>query len=88
MKTGRPGKIIMCINDGHIYTSLEAAAIAYQTTRSSISKHIHGNRKSVKGFYFVEITGDESIEECEQIRLQHITQKYNLNLKTRMIVDE
>lgn len=80
MKTGRPGKPVLCINDGCIYTSLEAAAIAYQTTRSSLSKHIHGNRKSVKGMYFVELTGTESADEIDQIRIQFVSRKYNLDL--------
>lgn len=77
MNTGRPGKMIMCVNDGTVYSSLSDAAKNYDTTRSAISKHVSGKLKSVKGLNFVQITGCESPEELLEIRLKIASKQFN-----------
>lgn len=68
MKKGRPGKKIMCVNDCKVYDTISTAAQTYQTTQSAISKQIHGQRKSVKGFYFIEVSGNETVAELQAIQ--------------------
>lgn len=74
MKTGRPGKKIMCINDGVIYKSCTAAAQTYKVTRSAISRQVNGCLKSVKGLYFVTVNGNETPDELQSIRMQYLSQ--------------
>lgn len=66
-KRGRPGKKILCINDGLVYNSMCEAATSYHTTQSAISKQLSGQRKSVRGYYFKEICGTESLEEITEL---------------------
>ena len=86
MKTGRPGKSVMCINDGTIYGSLEAAATKYCISRSAISKHIHGDRKSVRGLYFIEISGNETPEELQTIREKELFSQYHIIIKEGVLI--
>lgn len=77
MNIGRPGKMIMCVNDGAIYASFADAAKKYDTTRSTISKHVSGKLKSVKGLNFVEINGTESADELFAIRMKIASKQFN-----------
>lgn len=78
MKTGRPGKKIMCVNDGRIYDSMSSAAEAYNTTRSTISKNMSGKLRTAKGMCFVSITGNETPTELEEIRKEVVIKKFNI----------
>lgn len=78
MKTGRPGKIVMCVNDGLVFQSMEEAAQQYNTTRSTISRNIHGTRRTARGLQFVLITGTESRDELEGIREEVLRECYRL----------
>ena len=69
-KRGRPKKSIICINDGVVYRSVSEAAKA---TQGGISKQLNGQRKSVKGYYFKEISGIESDAELKNIRNNEIS---------------
>lgn len=80
MKRGRPGKYAMCINDGKIYKSIADAANYYQISSSAVSLAIHEKRKCVKGLYFIEISGNESKSEIEEIRISFINKKFNFKL--------
>lgn len=73
---GRPGKCVLCINDGRIYESMSKAAIAYNVTEGAISKQIHGHTKAVKGYSFIEISGTETEDELNEIRLNVMQMKY------------
>lgn len=77
MNIGRPGKMIMCVNDGTVYSSFSEAAKSYNTTRSAISKHVNGKLKSVKGLRFVEIMGDETQEELLEIRIKIASKQFS-----------
>ena len=77
MNTGRPGKMIMCVNDGAVYASFADAAKYYDTTRSTISKHVNGKLKSVRGLNFVQITGTETAEELLAIRIKIAKEQFN-----------
>ena len=70
---GRPGKKILCINDGRIYESLISAANQYNISSSAISQTLHEKRRSVKGLYFTTINGCETAEELEEIRKELIS---------------
>ncbi len=45
-------KPVICLNDGELYESLSAAALAYDACDSEISKNCYSKKGSVKGFYF------------------------------------
>ena len=77
MNIGRPGKMIMCVNDGAIYSSFADAAKYYDTTRSTISKHVSGKLKSVRGLSFVQITGTETAEELLAIRMKIAQEQFS-----------
>lgn len=72
-KRGRPGKSIICINDGIVYKSVCDAATAYSITQGGISKQLNKQRKSIKGYYFKEISGNESERELQKIREKEIS---------------
>lgn len=75
MRIGRPGKNIMCLNDGKIYQSIADAASYYQVSASAVSLTLNNKRRSVKGLYFIFITGDESPEDLQSIRRDTIAEK-------------
>lgn len=72
-KRGRPKKSIICINDGIVYRSVAEAAKAYNVTQGGVSKQLNGQRKSIKGYYFKEISGIESDAELKKIRNNEIS---------------
>ena len=72
-KRGRPKKSIICINDGVVYRSVSEAAKAYNVTQGGVSKQLTGQRKSVKGYYFKAISGNESEDELKNIRNNEIS---------------
>lgn len=76
MKTGRPGKKIMCVNDGLVFQSMQEAAEQYNTTRSTISRNIHGTRRTARGLQFILIDGQETTEELLEIRKSIIKKQY------------
>lgn len=78
MKRGRPGKKILCINDGKKYESLAAAANQYKVSSSAISQTLNDKRHSVKGLYFVSINGCETNEEIKKIQIETLADKYNI----------
>ncbi len=78
MKIGRPGKKILCINDGMIFESCTAAAKNYKVTRSAISRQVNGQLKSVRGLYFTTISGTESYDELHTIRMEYLSQSIRI----------
>ena len=78
MKIGRPGKKILCINDGMIFESCTAAAKNYSVTRSAISRQVNGQLKTVRGLYFITVSGDETSDELRSIRMDYITQSIRI----------
>lgn len=81
MKTGRPGKVVMCVNDGLVFRSMEEAAQQYNTTRSTISRNIHGTRRTARGLQFVLITGTESHEELLELRRAIVREQFKEVIK-------
>lgn len=75
-KKGRPGKCILCVNDGCIYESMSQAAVFYNITEGAISKQVHGHRKTINGYSFIEISGNESEKELNEIRLNALKTQY------------
>lgn len=78
MKLGRPGKKILCINDGITYEICTAAAQTYKVTRSAISRQVNGRLKSVKGLYFMTVSGNETPDELQSIRMQYLSQSIRI----------
>ena len=79
MITGRPGKKIMCINDGNMFNSITDAADYYKVTRSAISKQLNGMRSQVDGRYFIYV---DDTSDVNAIRKQKIEEIYKLeNIK-------
>lgn len=78
MITGRPGKKIMCVNDGLVFSSITAAAANYKLSRSTISKQLSGVRSQAGGLYFVYVDDNLSDVELMQLRKQMIPKIYNL----------
>ena len=80
MKTGRPGKMVMCVNDGRIFKSMQEAAQHYDTTRSTISRNISGELKTAKRRKFIMISGLETEDELAEIRKNIISELYEVTL--------
>lgn len=83
MITGRPGKKIMCINDGIIFESITDAAKHYQVTRSTISKQLTGVRGQAAGrcFIYVDVTmTDEELQKIRNEKLKDVYKLKDLNL--------
>lgn len=78
MITGRPGKKIICINDGLIFNSITDAAKHYKVTRSTISKQLTGIRLQAGGRYFIYISEEISDNELQELRNQKIKEVYKL----------
>lgn len=78
MITGRPGKKIMCINDGLVFDSITDAAKHYKVTRSTISKQLTGIRLQVAGRYFIYIRENMSKSELQELRNEKIKEVYKL----------
>lgn len=70
----------MCVNDCKIYENIRVAALNYKTTQSAISKQLHGHRKTVKGFYFVEISGNETTDEIQDIQKNVLSTVYKFEV--------
>lgn len=82
MITGRPGKKIMCLNDGLIFSSITSAAQHYKLSRSAISKQLGGSRSHAGGLSFIYVDENLSADELTHLRKQMILEIYNLkNLK-------
>lgn len=79
MKTGRPGKKIMCINDGKIFSSITEASTFYSVSRSAISKQLMGVRTQIAGRYFIYVAEGKSTEELQSIRKSKLKEIYNLD---------
>lgn len=79
MKTGRPGKKIMCINDGNVFSSITAASEFYSVSRSAISKQLMGIRSQVAGRYYIYVHNSASEDELKEIRQNKIKEIYNLD---------
>lgn len=73
---GRAGQLVMCCNDGCIYQSIHEAAEKYGISTSAITRQIQGERKLAAGLYFVTVSGDESREELDEIRLNVLKTQY------------
>lgn len=78
MAMGRPGKKIMCVNDGRVFTSITQAAKHYQMSRSTISKQLTGLRPQAAGLYFMYVDDGLSVEQAEAKRKQILEQVYNI----------
>lgn len=85
-KRGRPGKTVMCINDGRIFPSLDIAANTYKISKSAITRQIKGERKKANGLFFVEITGHETKSELQQIRESFLYQVYGVAMKDGVLM--
>lgn len=55
VRVGHPGFIIKCDQTGEIFPSVFRAAQVMGVARGSMSKHINGKMKSVKGYTFTKI---------------------------------
>lgn len=77
MAMGRPGKNIMCVNDGLVFTSITQAAEHYQMSRSTISKQLTGLRPQAAGLYFMYIDGMTQ-EQAEAQRKKILERVYNI----------
>lgn len=78
MAIGRPGKKIMCVNDGRVFTSITQAAKHYQMARSTISKQLTGIRSQAAGLYFMYVDDVLSAEQAEAERKHILEQVYNI----------
>lgn len=77
-KRGRNGQCVMCCNDGRTFSSLHDAAKNYAISVSAITRQLKHERKTAAGLYFIEISGTESIESLNELRLHVIQQNYRL----------
>lgn len=85
-KKGRPGKKVICINDGRIYLSLDTAANTYRINKSAITRQLKGERKKASGLFFVEITGNETKSELQQIRETFLYKIYGVSMKDGVLI--
>lgn len=75
---------IMCLNTGEIYQSIAAAAQAEGVNRSSITRQLTGEIKSVKGKVYCYYTDEISkLDPDEMIRMrkQALNQKFGIVLR-------
>lgn len=77
-KRGRSGQAIMCCNDGCVYSSIHEAAKTYAISTSTIARQIQGERKLAARLYFVAVSGNESHELLNEIRLNVLKAEYRL----------
>jgi hypothetical protein len=54
-RVGHPGYIIQCDQTGEIFPSIFRASQVMGVARGSMSKHINGKMKSVRGYTFTKI---------------------------------
>lgn len=47
---------VMCVNDGHVFESIRAAARYYEVAEESVRLVVKGKRKTAGGFVFVQTT--------------------------------
>lgn len=59
---------VMCINTGEIYPSITAASRASGADKSSMSKHLNGERKTIKGKIYMRIDPDLTVGELERAK--------------------
>ena len=80
-RKGRPGKRILCINDGNVFNSLLEAASYYNIAQASLSRQIKGERRTVGGYHFIKIGIDVSDEDIRKLREDALKQIYNIESK-------
>lgn len=78
MITGRPGRKVICINDGRIYDSITKAAENYNLSRSTISRQLIGERTSAGGRYFMYIDDNITDSQLQEIRKKMLEKIYNI----------
>lgn len=78
MERGRPGKQIMCINDGLLFDSITAAATFYKISRNTITKQLTGARGRASGRYFVYVDDSMALSDLQQFRKQCLESVYNI----------
>lgn len=71
---------VICINTGEVFSSFGDASRHMGIERSNISAHLAGNKKSVKGYVFKKITGNESPDELKQICLDALRDDFKITL--------
>lgn len=59
---------VMCINTGEIYPSITAASRASGADKSSMSKHLNGERETIKGKIYMRIDPDLTVGELERAK--------------------
>lgn len=77
-RKGRPGKRILCVNDGNVFNSLLEASAYYNISQASMSRQIKGERKTVGGYHFVKIDIDLSDEDISKLREDALKKIYNI----------
>ena len=80
MITGRPGKKIMCINDGNMFSSITEAADYYNVTRSAISKQLNGMRSQVDGRYFIYVDDTSDVNVLRKQKIEEIYKLENIKI--------
>lgn len=78
MKNGRPGRKIICINDGMIFDSIALAAANYNTSANNISKQLMGIRPQAAGRYFMYMDEIGSDIDLLDFRKKKIEEIYNI----------
>lgn len=78
MDRGRPGKQIMCINDGLLFDSITEAATFYKISRNTITKQLTGVRGRASGKYFVYIDDSMALSDLQQFRRERLAEIYGI----------
>lgn len=78
MITGRPGRKVICINDGYIYDSITKAAESYNLSRSTISRQLVGERTSAGGRYFMYVDDNITNSQIQEIRKKMLEKIYKI----------
>lgn len=70
---------ILCINSGEIFENSLEASKALHVNSSTISYHLNGRLKTVKGLILVRLTGTETEEDIKRMREVHLKRFYNID---------
>lgn len=75
---------IICLNDGRIYDTISAASQAAGVNKSSMSRHLSGEIRTIRGMIYRHYTddiADLNPEELLQLRKRELNAAYGITLR-------
>lgn len=75
---------VICLNDGRIYDTISAASQAAGVNKSSMSRHLRGEIRTIRGMIYRNYTediADLDPEELLQMRKRELNAAYGITLR-------